>query len=318
MRTPNLDDPFVRKQIEYTREREQRFILEQKKIDAEYVERLRRTYARTADLIEQEISRQYLRYADKEGLTPEEAYKKVSKMDVEAFAEKAAEYVKNKDFSPEANEQLRAYNLRMRVSRMEYMGRSAEIELLRLESKEKAMLEAHLQETSMKELKRQAGILGLESSTVRRVEKNAHEIIYGDFQGAPFSARLWLNNRDMVNRVRVGIERSILQGQHPREWAKNLHSVLTDTMLGGKNNALFNAERLAITETARVQELTALDSFKEGGYEEYIWIAEQDERTCHECEGMDGLVFSVREGLIGGTVPPLHPLCRCSTAAYVE
>lgn len=61
-----------------------------------------------------------------------------------------------------------------------------------------------------------------------------------------------------------------------------------------------------------------LDSFRRGGYSKYEWIAEIDHRTCPICEAMDGRVFDAEKSAIGGNLPPLHPFCRCSVAAYVS
>lgn len=306
------------RQLAYNRRRELAFMEESKKLDREYNQQLEILYKRTSQRIQDEITREYLKYATAEGLSIDEAMKKISKFDVEAFAEKAAEYVKNKDFSPKANAELKKYNLKMRVSRLEYLQRQGELELLRLGSQEEAMLEEHLQEAHMRELNKQAGILGLDKRIYKRMQNRAKEIIYGDFQGAPFSARLWLNNREMIGRIRVGLERSILAGVHPTVWAGKLKDVLKDTMEPGKGNALYNAERLAVTETARVQIETSVRTFRELGYKKYIWIADPDERTCPECEALDNQVFEIDDSILGVETPPLHPWCRCSISPYYD
>ena len=48
--------------------------------------------------MQKQIDGFYIRYADKEGLTKQEAMKRVSEMDVTKFNNKAAKAVKNKDF----------------------------------------------------------------------------------------------------------------------------------------------------------------------------------------------------------------------------
>ena len=95
--------------------------------------------------------------------------------------------------------------------------------------------------------------------------------------------------------------------------SEHLKKNMADT---GKQNALFNAFRLAVTETARVQITTGLKLMKEGGYDKYIWIAEPG--ACHICAPYNNQVFDMKEASIGDTLPPMHPFCRCSVAAYYD
>lgn len=95
--------------------------------------------------------------------------------------------------------------------------------------------------------------------------------------------------------------------------SEHLKKNMADT---GKQNALFNAFRLAVTETARVQITTGLKLMKEGGYDKYIWIAEPG--ACHICAPYNGRVFDMKEASMGDTLPPMHPFCRCSVAAYFD
>lgn len=310
---------FLARQAAYTKRREKAYIEQNINNDLAYSQRLEELYRETAANIETEIMAQYMRYAGKEGLTMAEARKKVSKMDVEAFAKKAEEYVKNKDFSKDANEQLRAYNLKMRVSRLELMQRTMELEVLKLNGQEEGMLNERLKQSYLDELERQAGILGLDRTERQAVMKNADLIVNGDYQATPFSDRIWTNNRELAARLRVGLERSILRGEHPNKWAKSLQGLLKQEMGGtGKGNALYKARRLAITETARVQIESAKRSFEEAGFEKYIWIAEVDGRQCSVCGAMDDKVFSIKGSTIGANLPPLHPFCRCSVAASMD
>ena len=55
----------------------------------------------------------------KEGITMAEAKKRADKLDIDAYARKAKKYVAKKDFSDEANEEMRIYNLTMKVNRLE-------------------------------------------------------------------------------------------------------------------------------------------------------------------------------------------------------
>lgn len=62
----------------------------------------------------------------------------------------------------------------------------------------------------------------------------------------------------------------------------------------------------------------SLSAYKESGFKKYFCIAEQDERTCSICNALDGEVFDVDRSIVGSDTPPVHPFCRCTTAAYEE
>jgi len=50
-----------------------------------------------------------------------------------------------------------------------------------------------------------------------------------------------------------------------------------------------------------------MDNYKKHGVAEVEWLAALDERTCDECDDLNGKKFPIDE------VPncPLHPTCRC-------
>lgn len=170
----------------------------------------------------------------------------------------------------------------------------------------------------MDEIERQAGILGLSGTTRKSLVRGVAKVINGDFHGAPFSSRIWANKNELVARLQVGLERSILQGEHPDRWARLFTDLVSAEMGEKAGRALFAARRLAITESARVMSEIQLNSFEKGGFTKYIWITEMDERTCPVCSALDEEVFDIDRSEIGANLPPLHPFCRCSVSAYVE
>lgn len=180
------------------------------------------------------------------------------------------------------------------------------------------MLRKRLQKEALDEVERQAGILGLSETTRKSLVRGAAEVINGTFHGAPFSSRIWANKNELVARLQVGLERSILQGEHPDRWARLFTDLVSAEMGEKAGRALFAARRLAITESARVMSEIQLNSFEAGGFNKYIWITEMDDRTCPVCSALDEEVFDIDRSEIGANLPPLHPFCRCSVAAYVE
>ena len=87
----------------YWRERVNAEMIRRINDEEDFRKELNKLYRTTQKNVETEIEAFLGRYASREGITKAEARKRVKAMDVEAFAEKAARYVKEKDFSPEAN-----------------------------------------------------------------------------------------------------------------------------------------------------------------------------------------------------------------------
>lgn len=310
---------LIARQIEYTKERELAHIAENLKNDAAYKKELIKLYNRAQNRIEKELSALYLRYAAKEGLTMDEAMMRISRFDADAFSKKAAELMKNQDFSEEANALLRQYNLKMRVSRLELMKREMLLETVQLADQEVKMLHAKLIEEIEKEVERQASILRMSKETRQSIIKDAERIVWTSFYSATFAHRIWANQTQLINRLSEGLDRSILQGENPNVWASNFRDVLTKEMADtGKKNALYAAILIAVTETARVQSRTAQESSRKSGSGKLIWITEMDERTCGVCAPRDGTIIDADGAQVGVELPPMHPFCRCDVVDYDE
>lgn len=281
--------------------------------DAEYNKELLKMYNRTMDSIVKSVQGQYLRYAESEGLTYEEAMLKIDSFDVTSFYDKAKTYVENMDFSDQANRELKAYNLKSRVTRMENMKREIMLETLSLADKENTLLYERLVKEAESEVTRQAGLMKLTRATQRALIVGAKKIIDSSFHGATFSERIWANQSELRSRLQVGLERSILQGENPTVWARSFTELVRKEMGDtGKDNAFFKAKRLAVTESARIQTEVQLASFQAGGFDKYVFICEPT--ACHMCVPFHLEVFELGQG----PEPPIHPFCRCSIAGHMD
>lgn len=308
------------RQLDYIVKREEERIKAVIKADEEYRKRLLKLYNTVMDQITKDMESAYTRYSLSEGITIEEANKRVSKMDVQAFSEKAKKYVKEKDFSERANYELKIYNLKMRMSRLDLMKREMLLRTAYLADREEAMVSERLKEEALEELYRQAGILGIKPDIVADKVKRVDKIVNDPYHGSKFSNRIWANQEDLQNKLDVGLTRSLLLGENPREWSITLRDFLAANMIKeNTKNALYMADRLARTESARVQIEVIKDMAKEAGYKKLIWIAEPNsDRTCETCLDLHGKIFEISDSRVGVELPPIHPNCRCSVAAYYD
>lgn len=113
-----------------------------------------------------------------------EARKKVSKIDMEAYERKAAKYVKECDFSKRVNEDMRLYNLTMKVNRLEMFKAQIGLDMVSgFDDMDKYMKNV-LESETYQEYERLAGILGL---TVNLSDADAKSVVESSFHNANFS-----------------------------------------------------------------------------------------------------------------------------------
>lgn len=289
----------------YWRKREQDHIKNQIKNDAEIAKRIRANQDAALEEIELLIQAFYARYAGKEGISMSDARKRVRKADVERYAKKAKRYVKDRTFTATANEEMRLYNATMRINRLEMLKHDIRLEIIAMASDEEWILDQSLTEAVRVEYERQSGILG---ETVTANAKKIDTIVNSSFQNAAWSERLWSNQDALRLEIEKQLNRGIVQGLNPRGLARELRKSI--------DSSISNSERLMRTEVARVQSDVFKDSLDQANFEQYEFISEPD--ACPICKALDGEIFKKSAMEIGTNMYPMHPNCRCSTAAYMD
>ena len=259
------------------------------------------------DQIQKEIDSFYAKYASKEGISIAEAKKRASKLDMEEFSRKAKKYVEEKNFSKQANDEMRLYNLTMKVNRLELLKAQIGLELVAGFDELQRFYEEKLTDRTMEEFQRQAGILGM---TVADNAALAAVIVNASFKNATFSERIWMHQDLLRAELDKLLQTGLIQGRNPRELARMLR--------GTFDASIFNSERLLRTELARVQTEAQRRSYIENGFDQYTYITCGDGKVCSECKPRNGKHFNVDKMTPGDNAPPMHPLCRCSTAAYID
>lgn len=257
------------------------------------------------DAAQKEIDAFYGRYADKEQITLAEAKRRVSKLDIAAYQRKAKRYVADKDFSKQANEEMRLYNLTMKVNRLEMLKANIGLELVAGHNEQEKFMAKILRGRTEAELQRQAGILG---KTVRNNAKLAETIPNASFHNATFSERIWGNQTALKAELSKQLQVGMIQGKNPRVLAREIQKTF--------GASASNAERLMRTELARVQTEAQRQSFLANGFEAYTFHVNRG--CCSACSDLDGKHFKVKDMMPGKNAPPMHPNCRCSVSAYED
>lgn len=292
------------------RNEELEHIRQQFNTDAQYNKELERIYTRAQREIDKEIQAELTSFATRDEVSMAEARRRVDKMDVETFKEKAKRYVKEKNFSPRANEELRAYNTRMRMSRLELLKHNIHLDTVALADEEDKLLSARLADEAAEEYRRQAGILG--ETIPDNLDRVARQLVVADFQGTDFSERIWRNQKALRNELENVLDDVLIRGQHPRKASRDLRGLVSKEF-GNKKHA---AERIAITESGRLQVEVQKKSYEDYGIEQLEVIVEPD--ACDLCSEHDGNIIRVDDAVQGDNIPIFHPNCRCTTSSYVD
>lgn len=289
----------------YWEEREQSWIDSQIRKDIEFDKAIANQYEKLELQLYKEAQSFYVNYAKSANITYAEAKKRVSQFDVNEFSNEAAQLVKDKDFSPEANDRLKLYNAKMRINRQMMLGSKMGLETAKISNNVEGMTRDKLEKDIYDEAKRQAGILG--NTVPERMDLRVKTLVDSSYLGAKWSDRLWNNNDKLVNDLGNIISQSLIQGMNPSQLANQLRPHLKDSV----NNAKYAAQRIARTESTRVSAEYSKRLYKDEGFTKAEWIAEPT--ACKYCLPRDGKIYDIDDIQI-----PFHANCRCSFVPYIK
>ncbi len=291
--------------VDYWKKREDDWIKANQRSDAEFDKLIQEHYRQAVKDINNSINQFYANYAKRKNISMSEAIKRVANADVKEFSKTAAKMVANKDFSSEANRRLRLYNATMSINRLEMLKSQVGMHLTNMTAAEENELKRRLTKSYQDEIARQAGILGEDRMSIS--DKQLADVINSSYQNATWSERLWANQDELKGLLDNLLTQAVIQGIGPIELARRISN-----QMGVKT---YVAQRLARTETARVQDQAQMNSFKQYGYNKARWIAEPS--ACKTCLG----IASDNDGIYSlDDIPiiPVHPNCRCSKSAYMD
>lgn len=279
--------------------------------EAEEIAEIDRIYREMYQWCEDEINRFYGKYADAEGIDITEAKKRVAKEDVQAFEEQAKKYVSDRDFSIRANDELRLYNATMKINRLELLKAKIGLKLIDGTNQIDKYCGDKMNDRAIAELTRQAGILG-RTITHADTVKRANEIVNATFYNATYSQRIWSHMDRLRSEISIQLQRGLIAGIGSREMARNMRKQF--------DVSRSDAERLMVTELRRVQTDVAMDSYKDMGITQYMYMA-VNPNACPECRKVNGKIYDVKGAEVGNPdhpLPPMHPRCHCTTAPWQD
>lgn len=282
--------------------------------DAEYNKAVAKLYADVEKSVEIEINNMMVKFANEERLSMSEANAKISQYDVDRYNWKKQQYIDANLVTTNGEIALSNYNTSTNLNSRQLLLENIRLETVRLADGEDRMLTSRLTQELTDELKRQSGIFGEIPPSTNLLKRLTSTIVNADYKNAHFSDRIWSNQQDLQNELDGVIRRVLIQGQNPKTGLNEL----TKLVDGEFKNKRFHAERLAVTESARVQTAAQDAAFEEYEIDEVEWVAEPDSSTCEICSSMDGKIFKREDINRQSYTIPAHPFCRCSYAGVMS
>lgn len=125
--------------------------------------------------------------------------------------------------------------------------------------------------------------------------------------GKHWSDRIWNNKALLEERIKNGMVDAVARGAGKDDLVRQL---MADFNVGYNQ-----ADRIARTELAYIQNKSTLDKYEQAGIEKYKVLANQADDE--SCGNLDGEEFYLSEAQVGVNFPPFHPNCKCAILAVL-
>lgn len=125
-----------------------------------------------------------------------------------------------------------------------------------------------------------------------------------------FSERIWGNKTKLINELHNELTKMCLTGKSLDESIKYLSKKF--------NTSKAQAGNLIMTENAYFSQLAQKDCFNALDVEKYEIVATLDSHTSEICKEQDGKVYDMKDYQPGITAPPFHNYCRSTTVPHFD
>lgn len=280
--------------------------------EEDYLRRLKGIYDRANQDIQDKLAVVYTRYAKNNNISLTEAYSQLPKdmetkykADVEEYVRLATEH--------QGDPKWKQYLLNQSL-----MHKHSVLNQLQTEYR-KVVYDIDMEQTGGKFLEKiytntdyYNQYLNGNDEQFAKVDKDRiQRLLAEDWSGGGgFSEKIWGNKEKLIKALDETVIKGFATGQSYDRLAKELAKKM--------DTSYSNAQRLIMTESARMDNQALLDRYKEMGATKLEFVATLDMKTSEICRAMDGTIIEIDNAKIGLNVPPLHPYCRSVIAPVIE
>lgn len=280
--------------------------------EEDYLKRLKGVYDKANQDIQDKLAVVYTRYAKNNNISLTEAYSQLPrdmetkyKADVEEYVRLATEH--------QGDPKWKQYLLNQSL-----MHKHSVLNQLQTEYR-KVVYDIDMEQTGGKFLEKiytntdyYNQYLNGNDEEFAKVDKDRiQRLLAEDWSGGGgFSEKIWGNKEKLIKALDETVIKGFATGQSYDRLAKELAKKM--------DTSYSNAQRLIMTESARMDNQALLDRYKEMGATKLEFVATLDMKTSDICRAMDGTIIEIDNAKIGLNVPPLHPYCRSVIAPVIE
>lgn len=286
-----------------------------------YTKQMREKFADYVQDIEKEIASFLTKYADETGLTFAEASKNLTRIE-------KADYIKQRTKLLAEYKETGSKEIKARIKELEARATRTRLDALRdlIDARLYIMTEELNIDTGtyLEGVYEKAYMQTGQDVAKGLEEEDKHSagfliplaLLLFPYSGLTYNERMWKCTDKLRLTIREMVQAGLTQGKTISQITKDVNSKLKQKGIRGYSN--YDLERVIKTETSYLQEQGAADARKKYGVEKYRIVCVLDERTCRRCGSRHGEEYLESERTPAVNAPPFHPLCRCTTEAFVE
>lgn len=277
------------------------------------------SYIQAQKEIESKINNWYVRFANNNQITINEAKKLLNSQELKEFKWDVQEYIKygkENRINDMWMKELENASAKYHISRLESLKIQTQqsMEVLfgnQLDEIDKMTRNIYTDEYYHTMFEMQKGFnVGFNILSFDGRMNGLSKIIYKPWavDEKNFSERIWGNKTKLINELHNQLTIMCVQGKSPDSAIKYMSKKF--------NTSKSQAGNLVMTESAYFSSLAQKDCFKDLDVEEYEIVATLDSRTSATCQEQDGKVYKMNDYQPGVTAPPFHNYCRSTTVPY--
>lgn len=277
------------------------------------------SYIQAQKEIESKINNWYVRFANNNQITINEAKKLLNSQELKEFKWDVQEYIKygkENRINDIWMKELENASAKYHISRLESLKIQTQqsMEVLfgnQLDEIDKMTRNIYTDEYYHTMFEMQKGFnVGFNILSFDGRMNGLSKIIYKPWavDEKNFSERIWGNKTKLINELHNQLTIMCVQGKSPDSAIKYMSKKF--------NTSKSQAGNLVMTESAYFSSLAQKDCFKDLDVEEYEIVATLDSRTSATCQEQDGKVYKMNDYQPGVTAPPFHNYCRSTTVPY--
>ena len=286
----------------------------------DYIQHSANNYIATMAEIEKDINNFYMRFADENGITYQQAKQLLTSEQRQAFQMEIDDYIaygQQNGLDDMWIKKLENASTLHRITRLQAIQYQLRQQVEKLEAQKIKGLTETFQNIYTESCYRTAYEIqkgtGVGSAFSKIDENKINKVLSRAWapDGKNFSDRVWGADRtQLIYQLETRFTQGIIRGEASQKIIRDMSKALDSSRKA--------TERLVRTESAFFASASRKDTYENLGVKQYKVLATLDIVTSELCREMDGKIFDVKDYKVGTTANPFHPNCRSTTVPNID